>query len=288
MTLAAGIPIAKYDGNDSTTEFAVPGYFVNNSQIEVTLVDTDGNESTLVLDTHYTLTGAGTLSGVVTYPKVVVPANDPLATGEQLIVRRVVSLAQTNDATGRGDSFYNALEASLDYLMMCLQQMQEQLNRAPLVSLSYSGSIPDIDTIMSYVSIQVAESKGSLIFHICGNGAPIANGIIFLVAEMPFAGTFTSCRLFADQSGDITVNLLKFTYAQYDAGATHPVAGDTIIDTGASGIEPYFTSGYKYEDTTLVGWDKNFDAGDCFVIALTNADAIECLTASFRFNKTGA
>lgn len=284
MTLAVEPTIAIYDGDDSTTEFSVPCYFKSNDEIVCTLIDADDNLTVLELDTHFTLTGAGTLSGIAKYPKVTDPLTDPMATGKRLSVQRVVPLDQNTNTSARGDNFYNSLDGGLDHLMMAIQQMQEQLNRAPLVSLAYEGSIPDIDTIIGYVSMVAAQAKGSIYVRIEGQlGGVIATGQkkIYL-GPMPVDGTLTSATLLADQSGNVVVDIWKDEYANFP-----PTVADTIIDTGAGGTKPTITAAQKSQDTSLLNWDKNFSAGDIFELNIDSISNITVLIIMLHFDKTG-
>jgi hypothetical protein len=283
MTLADNYVPLTYDGNDSTTEWSVTWRFDANSELVCILVDTDGNESTLALDTHYTVVGAGTGSGTVTYPKVTVPVTDPMATDEKLIIKRDSGLGQTNDVTARGDNFYNQMENSLDVAIMKSQELEAKINRAPLVSDSYEGDIPDIDTIIASTAIVEAEGKGAIYIRLENNGDVINTGDKKIYIEMPFALTLTSARLFADQSSSVVVDVWKDTYANFP-----PTVADTIINTGGGGVKPVLSSTQKYEDTGLVGWSKNFNAGDILEINVDSATTITVLIISLRFDKTGA
>ena len=75
--------------------------------------------------------------------------------------------------------------------------------------------------------------------------------------QVPFPCTIQSVTMLADQSGSITIDIWKCTYAQYSPG-THPVVGDSIC---ASAV-PAISSGTKYTDSNLIGWTKTINAGD--------------------------
>jgi hypothetical protein len=81
--------------------------------------------------------------------------------------------------------------------------------------------------------------KGSFAFLIDGGGATITTGVKGDI-EIPFACTIIAARMFADQSGSITVSIWKDTYANFP-----PVVGD-LIDTYV------LTTTTKYEETGLV------------------------------------
>lgn len=98
---------------------------------------------------------------------------------------------------------------------------------------------------------------GSIEFLIDGAGGNIASKVWgYLI--VPFDATLTSATMLGDQSGSIIMNVWKCTYAQFDAGSTHPVAGDSI--TG--GNPPTITASTKSQNTTLTGWTTSLDEGD--------------------------
>lgn len=78
-------------------------------------------------------------------------------------------------------------------------------------------------------------------------------------------GTIVRVAGFASQSGSATIEFWKCTYAQFDAGVTHPVAADKI-----SASAPLVLSGtVKAEDTALTGWTTNVTAGDIIAYVVT-------------------
>jgi hypothetical protein len=107
-------------------------------------------------------------------------------------------------------------------------------------------------------------------------GSPIAPGVKGDV-ELPFAGTITAVRLLADQAGDIVVDLWKNGYASFP-----PVAGGTI--TG--GAKPTLALADKYEDVTLIGWDKDFSAGDVLRVNVDSALGLSRVTLSLTCLKS--
>ena len=93
-------------------------------------------------------------------------------------------------------------------------------------------------------------------FIIDGAGAAIGTGVKgYLVVDV--AMTINQVTLLGDQSGSITIDIWLCTYAQFDAGATHPVVGDSIT----SGAVPAISSATKYQDSTLTGWNTSIPAG---------------------------
>src|SRR5690554_1244383 len=63
MAVTSAVSTVEYAGDGATTQFAVPFYFIVNADLTVTLISDDGSETTLELDTDYTVTGAGDENG---------------------------------------------------------------------------------------------------------------------------------------------------------------------------------------------------------------------------------
>jgi hypothetical protein len=89
-----------------------------------------------------------------------------------------------------------------------------------------------------------------------GGGATLTTGA-FVDLFIDFACTVQGVTALADQTGSVTVDIYVCTYAQFDAGATHPVAADKITASAPVAI----SSANKYQDTTLTGWTTSIPAG---------------------------
>ena len=63
MTVQAVVPLKRFDGNGSTTQFSFTFTFDANDEIDVYKVDTTGLILLLTEVSQYTLTGAGTDAG---------------------------------------------------------------------------------------------------------------------------------------------------------------------------------------------------------------------------------
>ena len=140
MTLTSTTQRLSFFGDDTTTGFTISFYFIANADITAILRDSDGGETTWVLDTDYTLTGAGVASGGT------LTATTAPASGETLIIKRVEQLTQPNSLPLSGSLPSATLEEMADRLTMIVQQIDEKLGRAPLFSDTSSSSgltLPD-------------------------------------------------------------------------------------------------------------------------------------------------
>jgi len=131
MTVSSEVKRKDYAGNGSTTNFATVFRFLQNSDVKVILtVDTTAVETVQVLDTDYTLTGAGLDAGG-TVIMTIAPA-----TGETLTVKRDVPLTQGTDYIENDEFPADSHEDALDKLTMITQQIQEEIDRSLKLSES--------------------------------------------------------------------------------------------------------------------------------------------------------
>lgn len=127
-----------FSGNGSATSFPCPFKIFAATDATVILVDAQGGEATLVLNTDYSISGVGAASGfTVTYPI----SGDPLATGERLVVLREVPLVQNTDLRNQGAYFPENVEDEFDRLTMMTQQLNERLSRSLTFSTGASTGI---------------------------------------------------------------------------------------------------------------------------------------------------
>ncbi len=124
MTVSSSTAKVSYSGNGSTQAFAVPFYFLANSQLLVVLRSSAGIETTQVLGTNYTVTGAGVLTGG-TVTMTVAPAS-----GTTLSISRNVPLTQETDLQPNDRLPAETLEQSVDKLTMITQQIDEAVDRS--------------------------------------------------------------------------------------------------------------------------------------------------------------
>ncbi len=140
MTISTTTSRALYAGNGVTTIFSFPYLFLANGDLEVRLIEASGASTVLTLTTDYTVTGANNdAGGDVTM--IVAPAS-----GEQLLIRRIVDLTQET-AYPSGDSFpAESHERALDKLTMMVQQHDEELARTiqlPVTSTEDTDALTD-------------------------------------------------------------------------------------------------------------------------------------------------
>lgn len=118
-------------------------------------------------------------------------------------------------------------------------------------------------------------------FVIDGGGSTITVGTKGYL-EIPFNGTFVEATLLGDRVGDVVVDVWKCTQAQFDAGATHPVIGDSITAAAV----PAITAGTKYQDTNLPGWTTAIAGDDILAFVIISNSAMNRVTISLKVTRS--
>ena len=157
MTISTTTSRVSYNGNDVTVGFSFPYLFLANADLVVILYDSLGVGTTQVLDTDYTVTGAGDIAGGT------VTMTTAPATGEQLVIYREMDLTQEVDYI-TGDAFpADTHERALDRLTMIAQQLNETLGRSIKVPVSSSLTSLEVEDLVADSAIIVNGTADGLI-----------------------------------------------------------------------------------------------------------------------------
>ena len=170
-----------YNGNDVSTIFAYVFKIFNNTELTVIKTFTDGTESVLVLDADYSVSGAGSdAGGTITYPI----SGDPLATGEIIVIKRVLPETQTTDLRNQGAWNPEVVEDEFDKSRMIDLQQQESINRSlktPESELTVIGTLPTVD------------QRAQKVLSFDDNGDPVyPENSLQLSVDLSQNGTFTA------------------------------------------------------------------------------------------------
>lgn len=257
-----------FSGNGSTMSFPFSFKIYTKNDIAVTLTDSSGNITTLVLDSDYTVnvnanqdTSPG---GTVNYP-VGYPTNPALPTGSTLTVTGNLAYNQTTQLPSGGA--YNAtnVEQALDRLTMLTQQLLEAINRALALPVSSTASsalpTPSANLLLGWNSsatalqnvdgtalggILAAEYSYSQTFS--GTGAQTA----FTLSSAPAATSNTDVYIGGVHQTPGTAYTLSGTTVTFTAA---PPAGTDNIQVkwnaavGTSGVQAYATAALGYLNT---------------------------------------
>lgn len=124
MTVSTEVDHNDYIGNGVTTSFPYTFRIFKKSDLVVQVVDLNENITELILDTDYTVTGAGGYTG----GNVVLSA--PLANGYQISISRELPVTQETDLRNQGKFFAEVHEDAFDKLTMLIQQVRSLLSLA--------------------------------------------------------------------------------------------------------------------------------------------------------------
>lgn len=168
MAITTTTSRVQYTGNNSSTVFAINFKFIENSHIVAELDDTAGTVTTLVLDTNYTLSGAGNDSGGTFTASVAPP------TGHILTIYRQVPLTQTSDLVLTGTFNSQTVEDMIDKNTQMIQQLDVGIS-ATSGSLVLKYPLSEPATTVSEIPSNANRSNKVLAFDSSGN--PIATDI---------------------------------------------------------------------------------------------------------------
>lgn len=116
MTVSTEVDHNDYIGNGVTTSFPYTFRIFTKSDLVVQVVDLNENITELILDTDYTVTGAGGYTG----GNVIL--STALANGYQISISRELPVTQETDLRNQGKFFAEVHEDAFDKLTMLIQQ----------------------------------------------------------------------------------------------------------------------------------------------------------------------
>lgn len=153
------------------------------------------------------------------------------------------------------------------------------LSRVGVGTVANDGTGDTLRTAGGKINAMI-DLPGEIVVVIDGGGSTITTGIKGYL-QVPFDGTITANTVLADQSGSIVIDVWKCTYAQFDAGGTHPVSGDKIT----ASAPPTISTATKSTDSTLTGWTTSFSSGDVFGFNVNSVTTIQRATLALKFTK---
>jgi len=134
MSISSTISRVDYTGNGAVDTYSYTFKIFDKEDLLVTVRDTSDVETTLTVDTHYTVTGVGNAAGgsiaLVNGAFSWLDSEGDLKSGYTLTIRRVLSLKQETDIRNQGDYFPETHEDTFDKVVMQNQQQQDEIDRS--------------------------------------------------------------------------------------------------------------------------------------------------------------
>lgn len=140
MTTTAYTP-ALYTGNNTTPTYSFSFKIFEDADLRVVQTDTNAVETVLVLNTGYTVTGAGTATG----GSITLTAGN-LATGYKLKIGLGLAITQPTSIRNQSAYYASVHEDVFDRLTKIDQQQDEKLGRVPMIREGLTGvdmALPD-------------------------------------------------------------------------------------------------------------------------------------------------
>lgn len=192
MTILSATSRMTYTGNGGASNYSFTYKIFNEEDLLVTVRHpTTGAETELTLTTDYTVTIASNGTGSIT----LVDADQAWLTGAflttawVLVIRRVVDLTQETDIRNQGAFFPENHEDAFDYLMMSIQQVQDEVSR--------SLKVNETDDPLT-LTMPTATERASQFLGFDADGEPIASAAVSSATVSAFMQTVLDDTTAAD------------------------------------------------------------------------------------------
>ena len=137
MSVSSQISRVQYSCDGTSQVFTIPFYFFLNTDIRVTVTNITTDVTTVLnLNSDYTITGAGSSTGGTVTTAVAYTTGNTLEVG-----RLSMSLLQNLDLVPNGAIPTQSLEATLDNIVMQIQQLNDFLSAAISIPIDMSENI---------------------------------------------------------------------------------------------------------------------------------------------------
>lgn len=158
MTVSATTSEISYTGNGVADEFAFPFLIFDAANLVVTEIDDEGTETTLVLDTDYTVDGVG----IEGQGSVALAA--PLADGYTLVIESILARTQAFDVRNEGAFIRENHEQAYDKVTRLVQELN---NRGPDLPLYTSETRPAASPRYQGKRILVRDASSPMMEQLC-------------------------------------------------------------------------------------------------------------------------
>jgi hypothetical protein len=145
-----------------------------------------------------------------------------------------------------------------------------------MILYNANSASPSVRTI----SRNNLEGRSSFSYEINGGDTDLTIGLKGHI-QIPFSCEIVKAILTINQTGNCVVDIFKCTYAQYDGGVTHPVAGDKI-----TGSAPLTISSNTKANSALTGWTTAIAAEDMLAFNVSSTANVRIATVLLTVRKT--
>lgn len=116
------------------------------------------------------------------------------------------------------------------------------------------------------VALNTNALRGEISFRIDGGGSAITTGAKKFYLRVGYDCTITGWELVADQSGSISIDIWKDSFANFPP---------TVADTITASAKPSLSTAQKNSSSSLTGWTTSLSAGDYLEV---NVDSVSTVT----------
>lgn len=293
MSIASETNRNNYIGNGAALTYSYTFKIFNDDELRVTVKSTLDVETTLTLNTHYTVTGAGSNSGgSISLVNGAFDWIDStfLKSGYALTIRRDLELIQETDIRNQGEFFPEIHEDVFDRLTMLDQQQQDELSRS--VKLSETSVVADFDpTLPAGI---VGEVNKVLMTNATGDGfevGPSASAISSAAADAAAAAASAAAALVSELAAAASAAAALVSENNADTSETNAAASAAAAAGAVSAHEADTTNIHGITDTadlltttnTKVVTNKDIDGGTAsntsrFTIPKASKATLDALT----------
>lgn len=220
-----------YNGNGSTTSFSFSFKTFAAGDLLVTKMDTLGVETTLVLNSDYSVTLNSdqdtSPGGTITYPI----SGSPLPTGHKLTIVGDLEYEQTTDLLGGGAFNARVIEDTFDRTVIQIQQLEERIDRALLVPVNSTANAqlpnPEPSEVIGWNSAGTALQNYAL--------SQLATGIAYGTTRYDtFTGNGSTTQFALSEDPAALANLdVSIAGVTQVPGADYTLTSATLVFTSA-------------------------------------------------------
>lgn len=127
------------------------------------------------------------------------------------------------------------------------------------------------------IALNTNALRGEISFRIDGGGSAITTGAKKIYVRVGYDCTITGWELVADQSGSISIDIWKDSFANFPP---------TVADTITAAAKPSLSSAQTNSSSSLTGWTTSLSAGDYLEINIDSASTVTLAILTLLVTRT--